>query len=143
MTQADLRTLAEERVKDAKALLDGQRWAFAYYAAGYAVECALKSCLLARMVFTGWVFQDKANVKDCLTHDFDALVRLAGLKPELDAKLATSAATGGAFVRYWSTVSRWDVTARYVPKTQAEAEELFEAVTHNPDRVLTWVRNYW
>jgi len=39
--------MAEERLRDAKALLDGQRWEFAYYSAGYAVECALKSCVLA------------------------------------------------------------------------------------------------
>ena len=50
MNQAELRKLAEERILDAKALLDGKRWELAYYTAGYAVECALKSCLLARMV---------------------------------------------------------------------------------------------
>ncbi|NJR43126.1 MAG: HEPN domain-containing protein, partial [Akkermansiaceae bacterium] len=49
MNQAELRRLAEERVRDAEALLAGGRWEFAYYSAGYAVECALKSCLLARM----------------------------------------------------------------------------------------------
>ena len=41
MNRADLQAMAEERVKDAKALLDGGRWEFAYYVSGYAVECAL------------------------------------------------------------------------------------------------------
>lgn len=143
MNQADLRLLAEERIKDAKALLDASRWAFAYYASGYAVECALKSCVLSRMIHTGWVFQDKANIKDCLTHDLGELIKLAGLKPDLDAQLASSAAAGGQFVGYWGQVSAWQVTARYTPRTQAEAEALYEAITHDPHGVLKWIKNYW
>src|SRR5438552_17336 len=74
VNQAELRQMAEERIKDAKALIDGGRWEFAYYATGYAVECALKSCLLARMIHTGWVFQEKVKVDECLTHDFQKLI---------------------------------------------------------------------
>ncbi|MBX9578918.1 MAG: HEPN domain-containing protein [Gemmataceae bacterium] len=143
MNQAELRTLAEERIEDAKVLLDGERWEFAYYVAGYAVECALKSCVLARMIHTGWVFEDKANVKDCLTHDFGKLVELSGLKAELDAQLAASTAAGGEFVGYWGTVSLWRVTTRYAAKSQAEAEALYEAITHDPHGVLKWIRTYW
>ena len=143
MNQAELQALTEERIKDAKALLDGKRWAFAYYVGGYAVECALKSCLLARMVHTGWIFEDKANVKDCLTHDFGQLVHLAGLKSELDAAFTASAAAGKEFIGYWGTVSAWQVTTRYVPKSQAEAEELYEAITNDPNGVLKWIRNHW
>jgi HEPN domain-containing protein len=47
VNQADLRRMAEERIKDARALIRGKRWEFAYYAAGYSIECALKSCVLA------------------------------------------------------------------------------------------------
>ena len=78
MNQDELRKMAEERILDAKALLDASRWEFGYYVAGYAVECALKSCLLARMVHTAWVFQEKWEAKVCLTHDFAKLVELAG-----------------------------------------------------------------
>lgn len=69
MNRAELQAMAEERIKDAQALLDSKRWEFAYYAAGYAVECALKSCLLARMVHTAWVFEERWDAKSCLTHD--------------------------------------------------------------------------
>ena len=65
MNQAELQKMAEERLKDAKALIDGGRWEFAYYAAGYAVECALKSCILARMIDTGLVFQEKFKGDEC------------------------------------------------------------------------------
>src|SRR5262249_20356442 len=87
VNQAELRQMAQERVKDAKALLDGGRWEFAYYAAGYAVECALKSCLLARMIHTAWVFEEKWEAKACLTHEFGKLIDLAGLRDELNNKL--------------------------------------------------------
>ncbi len=42
--------MAQERILDAEALINGDRWAYAFYVAGYAVECALKSCILARMI---------------------------------------------------------------------------------------------
>lgn len=129
MNQADLRHLADERINDAKALLDGQRWSFAYYTAGYAVECALKSCLLSRMIHTGWVFQEKWKAQDCLTHDFEELVALAGLKTELTATLAANP----QFAVRWARVALWDVGTRYKQKTKAEAEELYEAITHDPD----------
>src|SRR6266851_3330343 len=108
--------MAEERIKDAKALLDGGRWEFAYYAAGYAVECALKSCVLARMIHTAWVFQEKWDAKQCLTHEFDKLIDLAGLHNELNNKLAASAAAappgsppGGHFVAHWTRAVAWKV----------------------------------
>jgi hypothetical protein len=143
LNQADLRQLALKRVRDAKALIDGGRWEFAYYVAGYAVECALKSCVLARMIHTGLVFEDKFNAKDCLTHDLKTLVRLAGLQQDLDQRLARSVAVQDSFHANWGIVNLWTVTARYVPKTEAEAKELFQAITDRPDGVLRWLRNYW
>jgi HEPN domain-containing protein len=139
VNQADLRLLAEERVKDAEVLLKGQRWPFAYYTAGYAVECALKSCLLARMIHTGWVFQERWQAKDCMTHDFEALIDLADMRAQLNGMLAASV----NFRTHWTRARLWDVSVRYVLKSQTEAEELFEAVNHNPDGILTWLRNYW
>lgn len=143
MNQAELRRLAEERILDADALLKGNRWSFAYYVAGYAVECALKSCLLARMVHTGWVFEEKWKAQECLTHDFGELIRLAGLNDELNTRLKASATTGGEFDKHWGTVFSWNVTSRYKPNTETEARELFTAITDDPDGVLPWLRNYW
>src|SRR5256885_71128 len=117
--------MAEERVKDAKALLDGGRWEFAYYAAGYAVEGALKSCLLARMIYRGWVFTEKAKMEECLIHDFGKLIDLWGLRSEFNAQLAASAVAatetgppGGVFVSNWEIVRQWKVTSRYEWKTE-------------------------
>lgn len=87
MNRAELQKMALERLNDAKALLDGGRWEFAYYMAGYVVECGLKSCLLARMIYTAWVFEEKWEAKRCRTHDFKELVELAGLTHQLNADL--------------------------------------------------------
>jgi hypothetical protein len=135
--------MAVVRIRDERVLLNGGRWEFAYYAAGYSVECALKSCLLARMIHTAWVFDDKWKASDCLTHDFTRLIVLAGLTNELNARQRASAAAGGAFAANWGAVLRWRPTSRYVSKTEAEARELYTAITHKPDGVLRWLRNYW
>ena len=150
MNQAELQRLATERIADAKVLLDGNRWEFAFYTAGYAVECALKSCVLKRMVYTAWVFEEKWKAQDCLTHDFRELVRLAGLENELNAKAARAAANapsggpaGGLFNAFWSIVSSWNVSARYQSRTEPEAKALYEAITHQSEGVLPWLQNYW
>ena len=143
MNQAELRLMAEERILDAAALINGSRWAYAYYVAGYAVECALKSCVLARMIHTGGVFQDKKFAEWCWTHDFGELVKLAGMTQELNARLAASAAAGGAFVANWGTVTQWNEMSRYELKAEAGARALYGAIIDDPDGVLRWIRNYW
>jgi hypothetical protein len=135
--------MAEERLKDSKVLLDGGRWEFAYYAAGYAVECALKSCILARMIHTAWVFEEKWDAKACLTHDFTKLVQLAGLSDQLIEDLNASAAAGKEFAVNWGIAKGWTVTSRYEPKTEADARMLYAAIADEPHGVLRWIRTYW
>lgn len=135
--------MAEERVKDSKILLDGGRWEFAYYAAGYAVECGLKSCILARMIHTAWIFVDKWDAKLCLVHDFGKLIILAGLPDQLNADLQASAAAGGEFAVNWKTAKKWDVTSRYEAKLEDDARRLYAAIADEPHGVLRWIRTYW
>lgn len=58
MNRTECQELSKERIKDAKALLDAEQWAGAYYLTGYALECALKSCVLAHAERTGIIFDD-------------------------------------------------------------------------------------
>jgi hypothetical protein len=143
VNQAELQKLAVERLQDAKTLIDGGRWEFGYYAAGYAVECALKSCVLVRMIYTAWIFEEKWDAKVCLTHDFMTLVRLAGLTDQLNADLTASAAAGKEFAVNWATVKEWTVTSRYDAKTEADAKKLYAAIADDPHGVLRWIRTYW
>lgn len=142
VNQALLQWMTLERIADAQSLLASGRWSFAYYVAGYAVECALKSCVLSRTVHTGAVFTDRKFAEKCFTHDLEALVTLAGLRAEWDARSAASYA-GGQFARFWTVVAQWKETSRYQPKTEGEAKDLFEAITHDPHGVLKWIQNYW
>src|SRR5262245_37008333 len=103
VNQSELQKMAEERLLDAKTLIEGGRWEFAYYAAGYAVECGLKSCILARMIHTAWVFEEKWDAKVCLEHRFGKLVVLAGLMDQLNAALKESAAADRRFATNWTT----------------------------------------
>lgn len=143
MNQADLRRMAEERIKDARALIRGKRWGFAYYVAGYSIECALKSCILARMIHSGLVFKEDWVKHDCRVHNFSRLIELAELKNELNTRLQASATSGDPFRSNWTTVVQWKETSRYESKTEVEAKELFAAITGKPDGVLRWLKRYW
>ena len=131
--------MAEGRILDAAALRGAGRWAYAYYVAGYAVECGLKSCVLAQMIQTGGVFTDKKFAEQCFTHDFGKLVELAGPTAALNAELAANQ----AFVGFWSTVKDWKETSRYEQKSQPEADALYLAITNDINGVMRWIRNYW
>ena len=143
VNQAELRQMAEERLKDAKTLIEGGRWEFAYYAAGYAVECSLKSCILSRMIHTGLVFDEEHKPKDCLIHDLDKLVSLAGLRDKLDDNQKVSNSTGGEFAANWATAKKWKVTSRYEAKTEDDAKRLYAAIADEPHGVLRWIESYW
>jgi len=66
MDRTDLQILADARIEDAKVLLNGRRWAAAYYLLGYAVECALKAC--AAKQFRQHEVPEKTFVNDFYTH---------------------------------------------------------------------------
>jgi hypothetical protein len=143
VNQAELRALAEARIQDAKALIDGGRNELGYYIAGYAVECALKSCTLARMVHTGWIYQEEVKkIDECRTHDFMKLVHIAGLIEALNTRLRESAAARDGFVENWDTVGEWSVASRYVLSQPNDAKKLYAAITDKPHGVLAWIRNY-
>ena len=87
MNREELWTLAEERVRNADALLAASQWSAAYYLAGYAVECALKAYLPAYLDRTGKIFRERDYIKKlekCWTHGLTLLVELADLTEQLE-----------------------------------------------------------
>jgi hypothetical protein len=137
-----LQALAKERLKDAKALLGRKRWTGAYYFCGYVIECALKARLLRFLGESDAVFGDRDYLKElvkCWTHDLVKLVELGGLKAELEAACAANR----AFNDFWLETKAWKEIARYEDKTEAEARNLYEAVSHNPDGVFRWIQSRW
>jgi hypothetical protein len=43
----------------------------------------------------------------------------------------------------WGIVLQWDVASRYATKSETEAQEIFEAITHPADGILQWIQSYW
>jgi HEPN domain-containing protein len=139
VNRTELRQLSAERTKDAQSLLTAGQWSGAYYLAGYSLECALKSCILARIEQTGIVFEDKKFAEKCWTHDIEELAKQAGLTVERDKASKTNLALG----KNWQIAKDWSEASRYRQIEQWQAEMLFRALTDNTDGVLPWVMNFW
>lgn len=142
MTRADWQQIAEDRLLAAQALLATSLWASAYYMAGYAVESGLKSCILVRIVaFPEVLFQEGGNKfsTDCWTHDIEKLVKVAGLDAIRNADILANVALGNN----WGIVTKWNEKSRYQTKTQAEAEDLYNAIADNSNGVMQWIRVRW
>ncbi len=137
MNRIDFQNLANERIAEAKILLDAGKWSGAYYLAGYAVECGLKACI-AKLSKPD-EFPDKNFGGKCWVHDIEQLVDLAGLK------LQRTVDGNANLILYanWGTVRGWKETSRYEQKTQADAQALYDAITQNPDGVFPWIQRHW
>ena len=140
MDRTLLRQLAEDRVRDAEALLKAKRWSAAYYLSGYAVECGLKACVLVYIrKNVDVIFRERKYSDNCWTHDIEALVKLAGLKTQRDADARANSSLG----INWQIAKDWSEITRYQRKTKLEAEELHQAVTDSANGVLPWIRTHW
>lgn len=138
MNRAQLQQLAKERLLDAKALLAARRWAGAYYLAGYAVECGLKSCIIRHLMRTDR-FPEKRFSEQCWTHSLPQLMSLAGLQADLTAALQADP----DLLVNWDTVKDWSESSRYVRRTQTEATDLYDAIADKKHGVLSWIRVRW
>ena len=139
MNRNDLQQLANDRALDAEALLNTGRWSGAYYVCGYAVECALKSCI-ARQT-NQHDFPDKTVAEKSYSHDLIKLLDVAGLKLQL--QLDTTPAANPALGVNWQYVKDWNERARYQQKTEAQARRLYQAVTDTANGVLPWIKSRW
>jgi len=139
VNKAGWRQLAEDRVVDAKSLLDAGRWACAYYFAGYALECALKSRVLTYVENSGIIFDDPKFLAGCRTHNLEDLLKLANLQ----ATHGTAVGANPDLLANWGVATNWTEESRYEQRSKNEADELYEAITNNPNGVLPWIKLHW
>jgi hypothetical protein len=139
VNKEELRQLAQERILDAKALLAARRWGGAYHLAGYAVECALKACILGLVERTGIIFEDRKYAERCWTHDLEELVQLAELREPLAVDLGTNA----ALQENWDIVKVWDEASRYRKTSHHEAKRLYQAITDKVNGIMPWITSRW
>jgi hypothetical protein len=137
VNRTDLQKLAKDRIGDAKALLAARRWAFAYYAVGYSVECALKACIAKQVKAED--FPDKGLAEKSYTHNLDNLLVVARLKVDLDAAMKLDA----DLAKNWETVRAWSEASRYAHTKREEAQELYDAITDKKHGVFAWISSRW
>jgi hypothetical protein len=135
---AELQRLARDRVRDAKVLLASRRWPAAYYLVGYAVECALKCCVIRYLMRTDQ-FPERRFTEQCWTHNLDQLITLAGLRLAFDAALAGDPVLSAN----WTYVKDWSESSRYERPDKAQALTLFKAIVEPKHGVLAWIRLHW
>ena len=134
---ANLRVLAQTRLREAGALLAASQWSGAYYLAGYAIECGLKARITRS--FGRYTMPDLTLVKNSYTHDLDALVGIAQLRGQLTAAQGADP----VFAVNWALVKDWSETSRYETWTDLEARELYRAITQRGHGVFRWIKANW
>jgi hypothetical protein len=139
VNRVEFQQLAEVRITEAGVLLASQYPDGAYYLAGYAVECGLKACILARVERSGVIFDDRKFLEGCWTHDIETLVKTADLKVQRDQN---AAADPNLFTN-WQFVKDWTETSRYQRKLLPAAQTLYDAITDAAHGVLPWIRIRW
>lgn len=140
VTRDDWQKIAEERLIAARTLLAASNWSSAYYLAGYAVECGLKSCILAYVASTPHaIFLEKRYSEKCWTHDIVELAKLAGLGDVRESDIIADIGSRGN----WSIATKWTEISRYELKSQLEAESLYKAIADDTNGVMQWIRARW
>jgi hypothetical protein len=106
--------------------------------AGYAVECALKSCIAKRICRHD--FPDRKLINDSYTHDLGKLISIADLKSGLEAARALDKNFGlnWEIVRDWSEEDRYNLNI-----SKEDARELYSAITMRRTGIMAWLRNHW
>src|SRR5437660_586813 len=138
MNRFELQTMAEERVADASALLDAERYQAAYYLCGYAIECALKACIAKQI--REFDFPDRKLINDSYVHNLEKLLKVAGIERLLQEEEGRN----GLFAENWAMVKDWSEASRYnAGITATEASVLFLAVTDPANGVLRWLKLQW
>lgn len=138
MNRAELQALARLRIAEARVLLANDRFAGAYYLAGYAVECALKACIAKQTA--RYDFPDKDRVTRSHTHNLQQLLDLSNLKVAFHKEIERNR----ALELNWGIVKDWNERARYSPSfTKAQARDLYSAVNGRRNGVLGWLKRQW
>jgi HEPN domain-containing protein len=137
MNRSDFQILAEIRLREAKALLADKKFDGAYYLCGYAVECALKSCI-AKLT-KKHDFPDKTLVINSYVHDLVKLIEVCGLESSLTKEINSDPEFGN----YWSIVKDWKESSRYERNRQKKACAPYQAITDEKKGVLKWIKQHW
>lgn len=122
LNRTDFQLLAQLRIDEAQTLLGANQPDGAYYLAGYAVECALKSCI-ARQT-REFDFPDRSLVNQMYTHDLERLIGVASLQQDLNVAMNADP----NFAVNWALVKDWTEDSRYRRHDANAAREFVTAI---------------
>ena len=143
--QADIWTIAEDRLNDAQILYDNGRWVAAYYIAGYCVELMIKSKVCKTLGIEDFFdFENptktkipipKEAYKPFKVHDLEQLMVLSGIYANFTQDLATNNKLKVA----WSIIGSWNENCRYLTaKTNRDAADLLTSIRDFKE----WIQNH-
>jgi len=137
-TREQLQELARLRLREAEALFAAGFYDGCAYLCGYVVELALKARICATLSINS--YPERSRLKPAfLIHELDDLKLLAGMENEFT--LAHQSRFNN-----WSIASKWKPERRYEPEgtySQADAQEILDAIRLGPDGVLTCISSRW
>lgn len=137
MNRKELQALSNLRVREAQALVRAREFSGAYYLAGYAIECALKSCIAKQ--YKRHDFPDKKVVFDSYTHDLKKLASIAKID---EARLEHSNADE-IFRKNWDLCTRWSEESRYISTDKATCKALMDAIMDSEHGLIPWIKLRW
>ena len=137
MNRSDLKSVAEIRLKEAMALLNKRYYDGAYYLTGYAVECALKSCIAKKT--KRYDFPYRRIVIDSYTHDLSQRIKVAGLQAALSLEMQRDRDSEVN----WAMVKDWSESSRYERHDARAAKSIHKAVADDRHGVLRWLKRHW
>lgn len=136
----ELKAISKMRFKEVKVLYRNRLYDGAKYLSGYVVETALKA-RVCKILDSDYPVTGEVS-KSFLTHKFDTLVKLGGLQKALDNELNSNV----NFKTNWSLLTCWTEAFRYNPigtSSQADVQDLINALNDSNDGVLTWIKRRW
>lgn len=142
MNRNDFQVLADQRVKEARVLMDHGCYDGAYYLLGYSVECALKSCIAKQIKEHD--FPDRKFISDSYTHELDKLLNLVGSLDGEEKTLKNRLEEDEEVSLNWAVVKAWSEKSRYeYGMSSSEVRDMYNAITSERTGILSWLKNWW
>jgi hypothetical protein len=84
-------------------------------------------------------FPDKDFVVRSYAHKIEMLLT----QSNLETRFTVDSGANPALLANWQITKDWDERARYQQWSEAQARELFQAVSDTQNGVLPWIKGHW
>ncbi len=140
-TYQELKILAETRVLETKALFDKGLYDGSRYLSGYVIEFALKANICKILDMNE--YPESGEISKCYkTHNYDALIKLAGLEKKFDDAKNLNL----VLFNNWSKLTDWKEDFRYKPigtNKKQDTQNVVDALEDPKDGIFTWIKIHW